>query len=398
MNNPNNSHQTAFAVGEGSLIHNQAERGQQWGHKQGEAYRLPWLNLGKTVEGAMTWQEAMEKADLDWTVSKVPTYFKNPKYDAKVKDSKRGYQVPDSFIVVRDDIEGEGSVLGRHVTSSYTPVQNKFMFDFVDGILENVGGAHYEAAGVLGTGQAVWVLARVPNLDFTVGKKDKHETYILFKSSHDGSMACSACLCTVRLACWNTQQYSVHIGDVKAMVKIRHTKTAVVRFNQVKKMWSGLKQNVNTIKEKLNRLSKVKATKEVFTNVMKEVFGKDWMDSTRKQNIAVEIARIFESNDNNTFPEQKGTAFNLLNAFTDYADHHRSTRVTSNPMKKHYTPEMARSEAALVGSGMQIKDKALDTILELTKDAEEYNPVENGNAQGSIDSIMSQVVFPNSNN
>ena len=92
----------------------------------------------------------------------------------------------------------------------------------------------------------------------------------------------------------------------------------------------------------------------------KNLFGVDWEDAARKQNNAVEIARIFQSNDNNAFPEQKGTAYSLLNAVTNYADHYRTSRITTDG----YSEQQARAKSVLIGSGVTLKEQALESILQ----------------------------------
>jgi hypothetical protein len=62
----------------------------------------------------------------------------------------------------------------------------------------------------------------------------------------------------------------------------------------------------------------------------------------------------YEKNDGNAFPEQRGTAYNLLNAVTEYTDHTRSTRGNGN----------GRSESAMFGSGERLKAQAVDVIVE----------------------------------
>jgi len=322
---------------------------------------LPWHNLGQYVENAMTWEEAMKLAQLDWSVSKQPLFLKNAKYDGN--GGAKGWQVPDKFAVVRDDKEGIESILG-YVGGVYTPLQNKYMFDFVDGLLEAEKGAHYESAGVLGKGEVIWCLARVPACDFSIGKDDKHETFLMFKSSHDGSISSTAMLTTVRVVCNNTLTSALSGADFsKNAIKVKHTKSAENKLNEVKKLWSGVRQNVETIKHKFDNLVQRKINKEGFSHVMGKLFGTDWQDSERKRNNALEIARIFDYNDDNRFPEQRGTAFALFNAVTNYVDHNRATRITDS--NQQYTEVMARADSAFTGSGAAIKDKALDTICEL---------------------------------
>jgi len=82
--------------------------------------------------------------------------------------------------------------------------------------------------------------------------------------------------------------------------------------------------------------------------------------STRRDNILAEILAIYDSNDGDQFPEQRGTAYNLLNAVTNYTDHVRSSKGDM------------RSESALFGSGDKMKTTALGLILE---EAEEMPPI-----------------------
>ena len=69
--------------------------------------------------------------------------------------------------------------------------------------------------------------------------------------------------------------------------------------------------------------------------------------------------KIYELNDGNAFPEQRGTSYNLLSAVTNYVDHERSS-----------TKDDQRAESAMFGSGDALKTRALDLILETSKGLE----------------------------
>ena len=350
---------------------------------------LPWHKLGQMVKGAMTWQEAMNKADLNWEVIKQPLYIKNPNYTKGIND--RGFSVPNHYAIYRTDKDNNEGIIGI-VGSKYTPIQNKYMFDFCDTLLENVDGAHYESAGILNTGSRIWVLARVP-FDYGIGK-DKHRTYLLFENSHDGSLSGTVRLTDVRVVCNNTLQFALRNGtSFSSVVKVKHTASAEKKLEQLKTFWTGIKQNVQTLKKKLERLAEKKVDKKIFKNTMTKLFGEDWSDSTRKQNVALEIARIFDNNDNNAFPEQKGTGYNLLNAITDHTDHYRSTRVSSS---SRYTQEQARADSSLSGAGSTLKSKALEVILEECETPEKSsnpNPSIQIKDNKAVERILDQVNF-----
>jgi hypothetical protein len=80
--------------------------------------------------------------------------------------------------------------------------------------------------------------------------------------------------------------------------------------------------------------------------------GEEAESSTRRDNVLAEILSLYESNDNNAFPEQRGTAYNLLNSITEYTDHVRQSRMD------------ARAESALFGSGKALKDRAFQLIYD----------------------------------
>jgi hypothetical protein len=109
-------------------------------------------------------------------------------------------------------------------------------------------------------------------------------------------------------------------------------------------------------------------TRESLTAVMDGLFpkplGKD-QNTTRRENIVADVLRLYESNDNNAFPSIRGTAYNLLNAVTEYTDHYRTARITD--AREGYTIDQARAENAVVGTGDRLKTLALDVILETTE-------------------------------
>lgn len=309
-----------------------------------------WHNLGQVVEGARSWDEVIKIAKMDWTVSKHPLY-------GKIGDSY--VQLP-TFGIFRDD---NNEFLGN-VGAKYTPIQNKYQFEFIDSLLEAEGQSHYESAGVLGKGEKIWAMARIP-YGFEVGPTgDKHETYLLFTTSHNGSLAAQARLTTVRVVCWNTLSMAVNMNG--NFIKIKHTKDAERRLEASKKIFQGVSQSVYSLKEKFEILGQKMLNKETYVKVLDRLFpvpnGKEDESSTRRNNVMLEITKLFENNDNNTFPEHRGTCFNLLNAITEYTDHMRTVRLTEG--RKELTDIQARAETSIFGNGMDLKNNALEILME----------------------------------
>jgi phage/plasmid-like protein (TIGR03299 family) len=342
---------------------------------------LPWHKLGTMVNNALSWQECIKLAQLDFEVKKFPLYRENPFYNTDKNnkhDSWNSFFVP-SYAIVRMDKNDITGYLGT-VGEKYAPIQNKYMFEFVDSLLENINGAHYESAGVLKNGEQVWCLARVP-YDFFVGKNDLHRTYLLFQSSHDGSMSSTCKLTTVRVVCNNTLTEALNEKSFNR-VKVKHTKNGQNKLDAIKETWQGIQQSVDTLKNKFDILVKRQVTGRQFKNIMNKLFGNDWSESTRKSNVALKIAEIFDNNDNNFFPEQHGTAFNLLNAITDYTDHAKSVKSHSG-----YIETESRAYSAIAGTGEALKQKALQVIYENIIGSTPVKQNKNGAVGGVLDEM-----------
>lgn len=259
---------------------------------------------------------------------------------------------------------------------SYTPIQNRTAFDFVDTLLEAQDGAHYESAGALGHGERIWTLARVP-YDITIkGTDDKSLVYLLFTTAHDGSQAATCKLSTVRVVCMNT--LNAALSGAGAAMKVRHTKDAAVKMLQAKKAMTGVMLDAKMLEEKLNLLATRRLTKDTMLTVLDRLFPKPVIlagddaaaagkvaAATRRDNVVLAVLKLFEKNDGDRIPEIRGTAYNLLNAVTEYTDHERQTRILTDGQ----TMEQARAVNSMFGTGADFKSEALDTILTHTVDS-----------------------------
>lgn len=307
--------------------------------------RPAWHNLGQIVSGAQNWEQAMVQAQLDWEVSKQQLI--NP-INGKVVNS---------WGIFRND---NSEMLGA-VGNQYVPIQNKYAFDFVDAILEAENGCHYESAGALGNGEKIWCLAKLDKTSDITGTGDIHEHFLLFTTSHDGSTAATCKLTTVRVVCNNTLNQALKLNG--EFTRIKHTKNAEVKLNAAKNLVSGAINKIGDIETKLIELSKRIVTKDSMKQVMSRLFG-DFEESTRSANKVRDILGYFEVNDNNQFPEIRGTAYNLLNSITEYTDHASNVRQTEG--RKGMSDIAMRSENVLFGTGSDLKEKALDIIMEST--------------------------------
>ena len=137
------------------MAHNLEQRGDQT--SMFFTGSVPWHQLGRKLDKPATAAEAMEAARLDYTVVKRPL--------KAIIHTRHFADVPNAFATVRTDTNVVLGVVG----SRYEPVQNADAFNFFDPLVDR-DEAIYHTAGVLGKGEKVWLLAKLPDY-IRVGKK-----------------------------------------------------------------------------------------------------------------------------------------------------------------------------------------------------------------------------------
>ncbi len=294
-----------------------------------------WHELGVVVAGCLTWHEAMEAAGLNWSVNKEPLYDKN------------GNKLPTYGIFRDTDNAFLGSVGERYVT-----IQNKDAFEWIDCLIGQEG-AHYDSAGALGNGEVVFCSAHLPSAGFEVVPGDEHKVYLLFKTSHDGSLSAIIKATDVRTVCQNTLNQALSSSGFS--MSIRHTKSSADRLQQAKMIMDSGKKTAQALHDKMVELSERQVTKKSLGSILEKLFPQDGDGniSTRTKNNIEDILNLFDWCDGGAFPQIKGTAYSLVNAVTEFTDKLRSSKGDM------------RSESALFGTGDAFKEKAFNVIYDV---------------------------------
>lgn len=236
----------------------------------------------------------------------------------------------------------------------------------VDELMGQVDGAFYETAGVLADGATFWALADL-KLRMRIGD-DEHKSYLMFSTGFDGRKSFNFRLVDKRVICDNT--FDIAMSEkTTASLTIRHTKNALARLKDARAAVVSLGDDVRRMEDRLNFLAGRKLNRESIESIFNRLFPKRKkedtdgqtvaVDTTRRNNILADIMKLDEVNDGNAFPEQRGTAYNLLNAITEYTDHERSSK------------DDGRAVSALFGSGSDLKSRAVEVIYEASKGLEE---------------------------
>lgn len=286
----------------------------------------PWHGLGKIVQEAMTAEQAIKLANLDYEVDKSHIHY----YDTKGVP----VQIDGYWATYRTD---NGDNLGM-VKSRYEIVQNRDAFAFFDAIIDS-GEAIFETAGALGKGERIFLLAKLPD-DIRVGG-EKIEKYIMLTNSHDGSSSVIAGMTNIRVVCNNTLQAA--LKGLENKVSIGHIQGAKERLKQAYKVMNISSVYSAAVQDMFNRMTEVKwdegQYQSYFEKVLKPEYkvqmtakeGKEM--STRLKNMVDATMQFAATHHTQTNDEAKGTlwgAYNAVSGYYNYIKPYDSTEAKFN--------------------------------------------------------------------
>lgn len=309
-----------------------------------QAGKPAWHHLGVNVKQTQTWREAMKLAHMDWKITKEQ--FSHPLI--------AGELIP-SFGLFRADNQKYLSTVGP----AYTPIQNDEAFAWVDTIIGIEDGAFYETAGALGNGETIWCMVKIPQEIRIKGTDDIIDPYLLFSDFREQGKAAIVKLSTVRVVCNNTLNMS--LSDGQKVMRITHVNPQS-QMELAKKALQSVKANIKNLNDTFNELTKRKMTRPTMTALLNKLFP-TLEESTAAQNKARAILEKYEFCDDNAFPSEKGSAFAMLNAITNYVDHEKTARTTDGD-----NPIRTRAQSSMFGTGDIFKTQAMTAIMEITKD------------------------------
>ncbi len=289
----------------------------------------PWQDFGTDLDNPATAREAIEFAGLDYTVVKKPMReFAEPNHPGDVSDH---------WVTVRTDT---GEVLGI-VDESYEPVQNRDAFAFFDTLVGS-DEAIYETAGVLGRGERIWILAKLPGY-IKVNRKDIVGKYLLLSNSHDGSSLVRVKLTPIRVVCNNSLTAALQgAGEVH----IGHTANAAEEMKQALSLL-GL---TNSLYEELgaifNRMALTKITDKQLLDYVQTLVPDEGEGDDTGENKAIRDAFLALHESGQGADLSRGTLWGAFNCVSEYTDH----RMEGDPG--------SRLESMWFGRGEQLKLKA----------------------------------------
>lgn len=277
----------------------------------------PWHGLGKSIDHAMTSEEALCESGLDWDVIPTPVMV-------------NGNELADYIANVRST---DGAILGM-VSPKYKIVQNKEAFAFVDDILKSNAGVRFETAGSLNGGKRVFMLANLPPTRIL---DDDIVPYLCFTQGHDGKHPISVMRTDIRTVCVNT--VNLALRTARRSWSFRHMGNLEYRKRDASETLLLANQYTIGLREFAEEATKKKIGVAQLDQIMSIVFPDDEDASDRiRNNVATfrnQFMDIYTNKDD--LQSIRGTAWGVINAASDFASHVKPLRKTDQFQERLFT-------------------------------------------------------------
>lgn len=270
-----------------------------------------WNEIGTDVKNARNVDTVLEQANLNYTVRKRPSKRYN-------SITRRNEPYPE-YVSRRFHTErvSDGHVYEAGLTESYTVIQNRDAFDFVNYIADDI---RFEKAGETENG-LVYVIGRLPDVNIL---GDGFTPHVIFTNGFGGNSSVRAAICPLRIICQN--QFATAFGDTNNSISIRHTKGAVARMKEAKKTLITAADYMEQLRKMAEGYAAMKIGPRQLGLVIDAMFPeKEGMAeeklkalAKKKAKFEAELMAAMQQPDNYMF---RGTAWGLVNAYTDMLTH-----------------------------------------------------------------------------
>lgn len=293
----------------------------------------PW-GIGTEVSNDLTPIQMMQKAGVDWSVEKIPTYVEH-----------KGQQVPTGMEAL---VRSTDSRVLTQVGGNWNPVQNEEAFTFFNDYC-SAGDMEMNSAGSLKDGQMVYAMAKVKE-SFDILGGDQVDSYLLFSNPHQYGKSIDIRFTPVRVTCMNTLALALKGQSVNA-TKINHRRA--FDADQVKITMGLAHEKFDQYKEMAQLLSKRQFTADTLIQYYNSLFPSQApKEEVRQYNdLAPNAKKAYELLETQPGAEfGRGTWWQAFNSVTYLTDHRLGRtadgRMTSawygaNQVKKKLAAELA---------------------------------------------------------
>lgn len=273
-----------------------------------DARTAPWAGLGRNVRGAKSSMEVLRAAGLDWQVRQEPVMAANSKVI-----------MPHLLANIR---ETDNMPLGT-VSDTYEVVQNAEAFSFIDDMLGE--GVTYDTVGAIRDGQAVWILAHLPN-DRMIGG-DATKTWLCFTNSFDKSLSLRVAIVPLRIACQNMMNF---VRNATRSWATRHTGDIMSKVQDARETLQFAERYMDNLAEDARVLQNISVDEKRFRIILDQVYPlREGAADKAVENAGLRTDEIlFRWRE---APDLAGKPFDglrAMNALSDYEGHRIPSRRT----------------------------------------------------------------------
>lgn len=303
----------------------------------------PWHDLGnKLEEGAdmETWRKA---AGMDWSINTSPVKYEIGSANRDVED----IEFKGQNVLYRSDNNEALSI----VSDRYKPVQPAEVLEFFDSLVKEAG-FKLHTAGTLRGGKRLWALAETGKFG-EVCKDDAVGGFLLLSTSCDRSLATTARFTSIRVVCNNTLTMATNSN--KSVVSVPHStvfdhEKVKLELGKVTEAFGSFMDMAKVLQQQQLNAQKanefIKALVAPISQVQREEYD------LNKNRTVKALSELFEGGAKGS--EMVGhTKWAMLNAVTEYYDHHIPNRSNDT-----------RLNNAWFGSGDRMKNKAVELLLQ----------------------------------
>lgn len=296
---------------------------------------VPWHGLGQAINPEATIEEWQKAAGMDWTIDQAQVEFNAP-----TREVFKGQNV-----LYRSDTKMPLSV----VSDRYKPVQPIEVLDFFKNLVDTAG-FKIHVAGTLAGGKRLWAIAETGRYADVV-KDDKVGGYLLLSTSCDRTLATTARFTSIRVVCNNT--LGMALQDKSNVVSYTH----LTKFNAeaMQNRLMGAVESFGSFMEMAKHLQEQKMNAKSASKFLTDLIA-PW-NQVKREDHKIEDNRQYKKILELFDGAAKGselvghTKWAMLNAVTEYYDHHAQSRTDD-----------ARLDSAWFGRGDRIKQQAMDLL------------------------------------
>lgn len=266
-----------------------------------------WSKVGKSVEECKDMKAVLRASGLDYTVEMRPVFMNAGPADM----TEAMTAIPNRFVTVRTSDNHPYDV----VSDKFEIIQNRDAFDFVNYMGDELT---FEKAGET-MGGMVYIIGKLPEVSIL---GDAFTPYVLFRNGFNGKTKITAAISPLRIVCQN--QFNFAFKNAQNAITIRHVRNAEAKLEEARETLRMTADYMEQLTLMAERFAAMKISGPQMERVVKYLFPipeDTAINPFKRKNLEDQRAAFLaahEQEDNRNF---KGTAWGLVNAYTDFITH-----------------------------------------------------------------------------